>query len=173
MTLTKILKRHHFLRRNLEEATDYAEATLAILEYSPKVYPQIKANQYATLSAVARVLNHGEDAARHYREAFKINQEIYRTTGRIQSQLVASYTELARVLIMINELDEAGKLIKESVRLRQQMPNFSRLQLYSSIIFSSYIENIRGEYKTAEAHLLEALRDRESVYGKDDRESSR
>ncbi len=165
--------RHHFLLRNLEEASDYAKATLAILDYCADGYPHIEACQYATCSAVARVLNQPKLARENGEKSFRINSEIYKTSGVITSQIVASYTELGRVMIMDNELEEAERLIKESARLRRQMPHFSRLQLFSPILFFSYIENLRGQFKQAEKHLLEALRDRELEYGKDDRESDR
>lgn len=152
---------------------DYAKATLAILESCADDYPHIKACQYATWSAVARVLNQPKLAREKGEDSFRINDEIYKASGVVTSQIVASYTELGRVMIMNNELEEAERLIKESGRLRRQSPHFSRLQLFSPILFYSYIENLKGQFKEAEKHLLEALRDRELEYGKDDRESNR
>lgn len=157
----------------MDEPLDYAKATLAILDYCLDSYPHIKACQYATWSAVARVLNQPKVAREKSEESFRINDELYKASGVITSQIVASYTELGRIMIMNNELEEAERLIKESERLRRKMPHFSRLQLLSTILFYPYIENLRGQFKEAEKHLLDALRDRELAYGKDDRESNR
>ncbi|KAI0098513.1 hypothetical protein GGR51DRAFT_538007 [Nemania sp. FL0031] len=44
------------------------------------------------------------------------------------------------------------------------MPNFKRVQLYSPIIFGSYIHMIKGNFKIAEKQLLQALNDRKEEY---------
>lgn len=78
------------------------------------------------------------------------------------------------MLIMAGNIQRADSLIKESVRLRKQMPNFTRLQLYSPIIFTSYIQLLQGKFEDAETELLNALRDREVEYNtKDDTKSKR
>lgn len=167
--------RHHFLQRNLDEALEYVHTTLDILETCPpNSHPSIQAGQYATWAAVALHLNQPTLAREKYRECFRINQEIFAAgPAVITGQYVAAYTELGRILIATNDLDEAAELINESERLRRQMPHFSRLQLFSPILFYSHIELIRGEYAAAEQHLLEALRDRQMHYGLDDHESKR
>lgn len=124
----------------------------------------LRACQHATLSAVARAKNQPEIACREYGDCFRINLEVYKRTKVVTSQLVAAYSEMGRVLIMTGDLDHADELIKESVRLRRQMPNFSKLQLFSPIMFTSYIQVLKCQYAEAEAQLLEALGDREMEY---------
>lgn len=166
--------RHHVLERNLDEASDWANATLKIFELCPKEYPMLRACQYATLSAVARERNQPTLACEAYGECFRINQEVYESNRVITSQLVAAYTELGRVMIMAGNIEEAEELIQESIRLRRQMPEFCRLQLYSPILYTSYIQLVRSEHEAAEKELLSALRDRELEYKtKDDTESKR
>ncbi|KAI3319610.1 TPR-like protein [Xylariaceae sp. AK1471] len=165
---------HHVLQRSLDEALDWANATLRYFELCPDDYPELRACQYATLSAVARVQNNPDIACETYERCFRINEEVYQRTKIITSQLVAAYTELGRVLIMAGNLERASYLIKQSIKLRKKMANFSRLQLYSPIIFNSYIQLLKGDYDEAERELLGALKDREEAYKtKDDTKSKR
>ena len=57
--------------------------------------------------------------------------------------------------------------------LRQQMSNFSRLQLHNPLVYLSWIDWKRGNYMAAAAKLIEALRDREVEFGVDDRKNMR
>ena len=157
----------------MDEALEYVEATLQVLNLSPRPYPRIVANQYGTWGNVAMSLNKPKLAREKCEKAHQINQEIYATEKVITSQYVASYSELGRIMIMNNEIEEAEKLIKKSEDLRRQMPHFSRLQLYSPFIFKSYILIMKGKYTEAEDILKEAIKDRELVYGKDDTENKR
>jgi len=54
-------------------------------------------------------------------------------------------------------LDGASRLVWESEQLRRSMASFDPLQLFSSRLFHSFFEDIRGDFKAAEAQLLDAL----------------
>lgn len=105
-------------------------------------------------------------------QSFDINQDIYKEQQIITSSYAASYAEFGRVLIM-NDLEEAERLLIESIELRKAMPKFTRLQLYTPIVALSYIDLTREHLEEAEARLREALAVREEFYGFDDRESVR
>lgn len=157
----------------MDEALDYVRATLTVLSICPDNYLRIEAAQYGTWANVAMSLNQPELAREKGLQSLRINQDIYATDRITTSQYVAAFSELGRIMVMDNEFEEAERLIKESERLRRQMPDFTRLQLFSPTVFYSYIEVVRGQFKAAEEHLVEALGHREKKYGKDDRESKR
>lgn len=142
-------------------------------ERGPCTPKLLVAGQYGTWCNVAMSLNQPSVAREKGLQCFRLNQQYFETTKVVDSQYVAAYTGFARILIMNEELEEAERLIKESERLRRSLPHFTRLHLYSPILFYSYIEIIRGQYDSAETHLLQALGDRETRYGRDDTESKR
>jgi tetratricopeptide (TPR) repeat protein len=158
---------------NLDDSIDYVEAALEAHKISPDNHIRMLAAQYGTWCNVAMSLNQPLVAREKGLQSFRLNQRHFERTQVVDSQYVASYSELGRIMIMNGELDEAERLIQESARLRRQLPHFTRLHLYSPILFYSYIEVIRGQFESAEAHLLQALRDREAKYGKNDTESKR
>lgn len=134
MSADSLLARHYYLQRNMDEALEYVQATLKVHKISPNSYPRIEAVQYGTWSMIAMSLNQPELAREKGSKALRIHIGLYEADKTITSQLVASYTELGRIMILNGEIAEVERLIKESEHLRRQMRKFTRLQLFTPLL---------------------------------------
>lgn len=164
----------YYQRFNPEGAYDYIQATLAVHEDCVgEEYPRIVAAQYGTWSAIAKEINDPKLAMETGMKSLAIREQLYTESGVPDSQIVASYASAGLTYIMNGKYDEAEQFVNKSITLRKQMPNFSRLQLYSPLVYLSLIYLYRGKREDAAGYLLEALGDREVEYGIDDHESMR
>lgn len=152
---------------------DYVQATLTTHSDSMESYPRIVAGQYGTWAQVALRTNQYELGLEKMREHLKIRESIFAETGTLDSHIAAAYSETARAMLMNGLFSEARTLIYRSIELRKQMPKFSRLQLHSPLMYLAWIDWHEGSYQDAVDKLLEALRDREVEFGRDDYEGMR
>ena len=106
-------------------------------------------------------------------KSLSIREQLFAESGVPDSQIVASYTSAGLTYLMSGRYDEAEQFVNKSMALRKQMPNFTRLQLYSPLVYLSLIYLYRGKCEDAADYLLEALGDRKLKYGTDDHESMR
>ncbi|KAI1758695.1 hypothetical protein GGR53DRAFT_215907 [Hypoxylon sp. FL1150] len=164
---------YQYQRSNMDESLVYIQLTLKILKNEPDSHPQIRAGQLGTWSNIAMEINQPEVSLQKNFEALEIRERIFAETGVFNSQLAASYTETARSMMMNNMFDKAKGLIEKSIEVRKKMPQFSRLQLYSPWYYLSLIHLHEGEYEKAASLVLDALREREMEFGRDDCESKR
>ncbi|XXH04594.1 hypothetical protein Hte_011011 [Hypoxylon texense] len=164
---------YQYQRFNMRDSLAYIRLILKILEDEPESYPRIRANQLGTWSNIAMEINQPEVSLQKNLEALEIRQRIFAETGVVNSQLTASYTETARSMMMNNMFDKAKELINKSIELRKQMPQFSRLQLYSPFYYLSLIHSHEGDLENARLTAIEALRDREIKFGRDDHGNKR
>ncbi|KAI1339138.1 hypothetical protein F5Y15DRAFT_384912 [Xylariaceae sp. FL0016] len=164
---------YQYQRSNMDASLAYIRLTLELLDDQPDGYPQIRAGQLGTWSNIAMETNQPDLALQKNLEALRIRQGLLEETGEVNSQIAASYTETARSMMMHGMFDRAKTLIEESISLRKQMPQFSRLQLYSPLYYKSLIYFHEGEYDQAILAAEEALREREVNFGTDDRQNKR
>lgn len=164
---------YQYQRSNMDDSLKYIHLVLKILENDPDGHPQIRAGQFGTWGNIAMVMNQPGLSLQKNLEALEIREKMFAETGVVNSQLAASYTETARSMMMNNMFDKAKGFIKKSIEVRKQMPQFSRLQLYSPLYYLSLIHLHEGEYEKAASLALEALREREIQFGRDDRENKR
>ncbi|KAF9888438.1 hypothetical protein FE257_008716 [Aspergillus nanangensis] len=162
-----------YQRSNYDASLEYIQMILQILDGLPGDHSQIEAGLYGTWSGIAVETNQAEVALEKRLENLAILEDIFDKTGDINSHITACYSEAGRAMIMNGMFTKAREFIDKSVSLRKQMPHFSRLQLYSPLYYTALIHLSEGKYEEAESGLLEALRDREVKYGKDDCESKR
>lgn len=167
------INRYQYQRSNMDDSLKYIHLVLKILENDPDGHPQIRAGQFGTWGNIAMVMNQPGLSLQKNLEALEIREKMFAETGVVNSQLAASYTETARSMMMNNMFDKAKGFIKKSIEVRKQMPQFSRLQLYSPLYYLSLIHLHEGEYEKAASLALEALREREIQFGRDDRENKR
>lgn len=106
-------------------------------------------------------------------EHLEIRESVFAETGIVDSHIAAAYSETARAMLMNGIFSKARALIYQSIELRKQMPKFSRLQLHSPLMYLAWIDWHEGSHQSAVDRLLEALRDREVEFGKDDHEGMR
>lgn len=166
--------RVYYQRFNPEEAYDYIQATLAVHEDCVgEKHPRIIAAQYGTWNAIAKEINDPKLAMETGMKSLAIREQLYTESGIPDSQIVASYASAGLTYLMNGRDDEAEQFVNRSMTFRKQIPNFSRLQLYSPLVYLSLIYLYRGKCEDAANYLLEALGDRTLKYGVDDHESMR
>ena len=122
---------------------------------------------------MAVCVNEPELAMTKMQRSFEIREAVYQKTQVADSHIAAAYSNTAKVMLMNGMLSQAESYIRRSMDLRQQMSNFSRLQLHNPLVYLSWIDWKRENYTAAAAKLLEALRDREVEFGINDRKNMR
>lgn len=152
---------------------DYLQATLTTHSDSMECHPRIVAGQYGTWAQVALRTNQYELGLKKMQEHLEIREGVFAQTGIVDSHIAAAYSETARAMLMNGIFSKARTLIYRSIKLRKQMPKFSRLQLHSPLMYLAWIDWHEGNHQSAVDKLLEALRDREVEFGRDDHEGMR
>ena len=152
---------------------DYLQATLTTHSDSTDYHPRIVAGQYGTWAQVALRTNQYELGLKKMQEHLEIRESVFAETGIVDSHIAAAYSETARAMLMNGIFSKARTLIYRSIELRKQMPKFSRLQLHSPLMYLAWIDWHEGSHQSAVDKLLEALRDREVEFGRDDHEGMR
>lgn len=151
-----------------DEAEDFVRTTLQVHETCGTKNPDLLASQHETWAEIAMARNQATIALEQGQLALSIRKKLYDEDGVISNQLTTSYTTVARALIMANQLDKAEELINESRRLRRALPKFSKLHLFTPLVYESLMDYVKGNYADAVMRLTEALEDRQEVYGHDD-----
>ncbi|MCJ1412921.1 hypothetical protein MMC19_007021 [Ptychographa xylographoides] len=168
------LSRPFYQRFNPEEAFKCIQVTLAVeKDCIGKRHPRIVAAQYGTWNAIAKEINDPQLAMETGQQSLAIRERLLLKTGVPDSQIAASYTSMGLTYLMNRRFDKAEELVNQSITIRSQMHNFSRLQLYSPLMYLSLIYLYTGNSEIAADQLLEGLHDREVKYGIDDHESMR
>ena len=152
---------------------DYLQATLTANSDSREHYDRIVAGQYGTWAQIALRTNQHELGLKKMQEHLEIRECIFAGTRVVDSHITAAYSETARAMLMNGIFSRARALIYRSIELRKQMPNFSRLQLHSPLMYLAWIDWHEGNHQIAVDRLLEVLRDREVEFGRDDCEGMR
>lgn len=166
--------RLYFQRFNPEEAFKSIQFTLAVEKNCVgQKHPRIVAAQYGTWNAIAKEINDPELAMDTGTRSLAIREQLFEETGIPDSQIAASYASMGLTYLMNGRFLKAEEFINKSITVRKQMQNYSRLQLYSPLVYLSLIYLYTGQSEEAASRLLEALRDREVKYGIDDFESMR
>jgi exonuclease VII large subunit len=125
------------------------------------------------LSSIAALTNNAKEALEMQLKSLAIREQVFAETQTPDSHIAAAYTETGKAMIMNGMFNEAREMIQKSVDSRKQMANFSRLQLYTPLLYTSIIHLCEDNHQGAAEALLEAARDREVEYGVDDQQSPR
>ena len=109
----------------------------------------------------------------HGKAQLTLQEELYREKGELSSKLGTAHSQMG-VAYMLNGLySQAVDSFEQSQTYREQMPNYSKLSLFSPFIGRGFALWLQGQNDEAEKLFLEALRDREAKFGPDDREGER
>ena len=117
-------------------------------------HPHIVAAQYGTWNAIAKELNDPKLAMETGMKSLTIREQLFAVSGIPDSQIVASYASAGLTYLMNRRDEEAEQFVNKSMALRKQMPNYSRLQLYSPLVYLSLISLYRGKLEDAADYLL-------------------
>jgi tetratricopeptide (TPR) repeat protein len=103
----------------------------------------------------------------------RLREEAFHETKTPTFKLAAAYSEYGRALMVNGVFTKAMDMFEKSSEIRKKLPDFTRLQLFSPLCGQGRILWHRGEYQKAAELFLEALRDRELTFGRDDTKSYR
>lgn len=110
----------------------------------------------------------------HYAQlAWELEIERHRKMGHATSILAVAYNDLAMAWACHCEWEKAIVKLKESRRIRENLPGFTRDKLYSPLYHLGLIYSHQGKYAQAEEVLNEAIKDWEEAFGPKDAVSLR
>ena len=124
--------------------------------------------------AIALQLNQRKEALEHYLEFKRIQDESFALSGRATTKYAAAFTELGMAYLMNEKATvEVLRLFEESEIIRRALPGFDKLNLFNVLRGKGYYFWLRDELDEASKYLLEALHDRQTRFGNDDRKGIR
>lgn len=122
------------------------------------------------LGAIAADTNSHAASRVHKEKSFEIQVRISQEFGMINERLALSYSELSICKIQDGKYDEAVDLLIRERQIREELGVYVPLSREANLGLAYMLKGSLGECET----LLErSLERRESVYGKDDKESFR
>jgi tetratricopeptide (TPR) repeat protein len=149
------------------------DATHEFHQYASEPMSDLLAEIYGTRGIVSMEINQPESALEHIQIHMDHRLKSFHETNQVNSKLAAGYTELGRALTLNGLFTKAKEAFTKSIELRRQMPNFTRIRLFTPLKGLSLVAWHRGDNEQAAQLLLEALRDRELAFGQNDREGNR
>jgi tetratricopeptide (TPR) repeat protein len=160
-------------RSRPKECIEFSNAVFSLLDHSTEDLRVIRAEIHGTRASLAINMNDPEAALYHREENVTLREEAVAEAQVLSSKLAAAYSGYGQAL-MVNELmTKAVSMFEKSMEIRKKLPDFTREQLWSPLCGLGRIHWHRGEYGKAAELFLEALRDREVKYGRDDTKSYR
>ena len=169
-----LTRQRYFLERsNPKQCFEFVETALRMHEYATETMPDLLAEVHGTWGIMALECNQPEPALDHIQTHLDIRLNTFQETQQVNSKLAAAYTEYGRALILHGLFIKAKEAFTKSAEIRSQMPNFTRLQLFTSLRGLALVACHDRNYDLASELLLQALDDREKAFGCNDREGHR
>ncbi|KAL9034716.1 MAG: hypothetical protein Q9214_006917 [Letrouitia sp. 1 TL-2023] len=124
--------------------------------------------------ALALQINQPKEALHHYQGFLRVQQNIYKESGKATTKYAAAFSELGMARLMNKQCsDEVFQLFETSESIRQGLPDYNKLNLYNTLRGKAYYHWLRGELDQGFQYLNKALRDREGEFGPDDKKGMR
>jgi tetratricopeptide (TPR) repeat protein len=125
------------------------------------------------LGAIANETNDAASCLKHSKQLFEIRQRVATETGIKDYRYASGYAQLATALMMNDERENAIKMYKKSIEEFQKAPGFTKAMLSVPLADLGFALWLNGELEEAALQLLQGIKDREELFGKNDRESFR
>jgi tetratricopeptide (TPR) repeat protein len=167
------MTRYYYQHCKYDEAITIIQQTIDVWKISSDQSQWLLAEQYEGWAEVAMCIHQPEVALQMSLRGLEMRKKMLKEDGVITNQLATTHTIVARALIMQDKIDEAETFIRESIRLRKATPDFSKLHLFTPLIWQALIYYRRENYESALECLEQALRDRWQLYGKNDKVGKR
>ena len=165
--------RYFLERSNPRECFELVETTLKMHEYAAEPVRDLLAELHGTWGIMAIECNQSGPALDHIQTHLDLRLERFGETKQANSKLAAAYTEYGRALLLNGLFAKAQEAFIKSMDMRCQMPNFTRLQLFTPLRGMALIAYHQQNFNLAAELLLQALEDRENAFGRNDREGHR
>jgi len=121
----------------------------------------------------AQTIGDGKSAFHFSQIRCKNAEDEYKKTGILRPFLPATYNDLAQSYAMNRLYDKALSYLDKSVELMKQLPNFKKDWLCSPYYRIAITNHCLGKFEEAAETIEEAITDRETEFGQNDRLSSR
>ncbi|KAN0116792.1 hypothetical protein V8E51_002769 [Hyaloscypha variabilis] len=121
----------------------------------------------------AQTIGDGKTAFHFSQMRCKNAEDEYKRTGILRPFLPATYNDLAQSYAMNRLYDKALSYLEKSVELMKQLPNFKKDWLCSPYYRIAITNHCLGKFEEAAETIEEAITDRETEFGQNDRLSSR
>ncbi|KAK1749795.1 hypothetical protein QBC47DRAFT_395340 [Echria macrotheca] len=164
---------YHLERSNPRECLGFIETGFKLTDVSPEDLSFIRAEFHGTRSSIGLEMNEKETALYHREQNVAFREATFAKDGKLNNKLAAGYSEYGRALMTCGLFGRAAEMFEKSISIREQLPGFTRLQLFNPLRGLALVRWHEGSYEEASELLLGALRDRELAFGRDDKESCR
>ncbi|OCK85533.1 hypothetical protein K432DRAFT_439187 [Lepidopterella palustris CBS 459.81] len=166
---------YHWENSNIRDSLDFTESALDSLfrSISKEDLRQPTASIHGMRYVLATQMSEPQVAHKHALVEMNAQEEASASSGIKGRTYTIALGHLGTAKMLIGQFDEAARLFEESKTIREGVPRFNKLSLYSSYIGQSCLAWIAGDYPRAADILLRALRDREEIYGLNDKEGPR
>jgi tetratricopeptide (TPR) repeat protein len=159
-------------RGNSHDVRHIFELALAICEKSNTGAPTpLIGDLYHSLGAIANETNDAVACLKHNTRLFEIRQEVYAQNGIKDYRYASGYAQLGIALMMNKELDRAIKAFGDSLEAFSQTSNFNKDMLSVPLADIGFALWLNGDLELAAEKLEGGIRDREELFGKNDRVS--
>ncbi|KAI1112297.1 hypothetical protein F5Y14DRAFT_422216 [Nemania sp. NC0429] len=122
---------------------------------------------------IAVISREGDEVLDLALQAFEIEMYRHKPPKEPSSILAVAYNDLATGWAFRQDWTQAIQLLKESMRIREGLPGFTRDKLFSPLYHLGIVYHHQGNFDAAETSLRQAIDDRSTAFGPKDKVSVR
>lgn len=165
--------RFQYENTNPDEAAPLQNLALSLCEILPGDRTQQLSNIHGGKLWVATQTQDFQKVFHHAELRFKIEEELYQKSGKATSKTALAHNDLGMAYSMNGLYEPAISHLKKSKEIRENLENFRKDWLFSPYHHLALTYWRQGRHSEAVDILLEAIHDRETILGPNDRESLR
>ncbi|KAI0868224.1 hypothetical protein GGS24DRAFT_513694 [Hypoxylon argillaceum] len=133
----------------------------------------VQANIIRARIGIAVVSKEGDDVLDLALQVFEIEKYRHKPPKEPSSILAVAYNDLATGWAFRQDWTQAIQLLKDSIRIREGLPGFTRDKLFSPLYHLGIVYHHQGNFDAAETSLKQAINDRSTAFGPKDKCSVR
>ncbi|KAI1357753.1 P-loop containing nucleoside triphosphate hydrolase protein [Xylaria arbuscula] len=122
---------------------------------------------------IAVISREGDDVLDLALQVFEIEKYRHKPPYQPSSFLAVAYNDLATGWAFRQNWAQAIQLLKESMKIRENLPGFTRDKLFSPLYHLGIVYHHQGNFDAAETSLTQAIDDRSAAFGREDKRSVR
>ncbi|MCJ1384991.1 hypothetical protein MMC17_008109 [Xylographa soralifera] len=150
-----------------------ANLCLEICEESNEDFRDIVAAVHGTQNQLSFETNNPESCLFHAQQALSIMQELSLERKERPQKLAVALGEMGKACSRNDLPQRALGYYAESRTIRESLPGFHKLALFTSILGRGHALWLLGKHEEASRCLIEVLQNQEEAFGPDDKESMR
>ncbi|KAI1183777.1 hypothetical protein F5B17DRAFT_110946 [Nemania serpens] len=122
---------------------------------------------------IAVISREGDEVLDLALQVFEMEKYRHRPPKEPSSILAVAYNDLATGWAFHQDWAQAIQLLKDSMRIREGLPGFTRDKLFSPLYHLGIVYHHQGNFDAAETSLKQAIDDRSAAFGPKDKRSVR